>query len=40
MVHTFESLDPEFASKVQPGDFVVLSAFGGGLSSAASVVRW
>ena len=25
---------------LQPGDYVVLSAFGGGLSSAASVVRW
>ena len=25
---------------LQPGDYVVLSAFGGGLSSACSVVRW
>ena len=25
---------------LQPGDYVVLSAFGGGLSSAACVVRW
>lgn len=25
---------------LQPGDYVVLSAFGGGLSSAASVIRW
>ena len=25
---------------LQPGDYVVLPAFGGGLSSAASVVRW
>ncbi len=25
---------------LRPGDYVVLSAFGGGLSSAASVIRW
>ncbi|CCX37958.1 3-oxoacyl-[acyl-carrier-protein] synthase 3 [Clostridium sp. CAG:1013] len=25
---------------LQPGDYVVLTAFGGGLSTAASVVRW
>ncbi len=28
------------AGILQPGDYVVLSAFGGGLSSAACVIRW
>ncbi len=28
------------AGALQPGDYVVLSAFGGGLSSAACVIRW
>ena len=28
------------AGLLQPGDYVVLSAFGGGLSSAACVIRW
>ena len=42
MVHTFESLDPEFASKVQPGDFVVANEnFGCGSSreQAPSVLK-
>ena len=41
-VHTFESLDPEFASKVQPGDFVVANEnFGCGSSreQAPSVLK-
>ncbi len=40
--HTFESLDPEFASKVQPGDFVVACEnFGCGSSreQAPSVLK-
>ena len=28
------------AGLLQPGDYVILSAFGGGLASAASVLRW
>lgn len=28
------------AGSIQPGDYVLLSAFGGGLSSAASIIRW
>ena len=41
-VHTFESLDPEFAGKVQPGDFVVADEnFGCGSSreQAPSVLK-
>ena len=41
-VHTFESLDPKFASKVQPGDFVVANEnFGCGSSreQAPSVLK-
>ena len=41
-VHTFESLDPEFASKVRPGDFVVADEnFGCGSSreQAPSVLK-
>ena len=41
-VHTFESLDPEFASKVKPGDFVVAEEnFGCGSSreQAPSVLK-
>lgn len=41
-VHTFESLDPEFASKVQPGDSVVANEnFGCGSSreQAPSVLK-
>lgn len=41
-VHTFESLDPEFAQKVQPGDFVVADEnFGCGSSreQAPSVLK-
>ena len=41
-VHTFESLDPEFASKVQPRDFVVANEnFGCGSSreQAPSVLK-
>jgi len=40
--HTFESLDPEFAAKVQPGDFVVADEnFGCGSSreQAPSVLK-
>ena len=40
--HTFESLDPEFASKIQPGDFVVADEnFGCGSSreQAPSVLK-
>lgn len=40
--HTFESLDPEFASKVQPGDYVVANEnFGCGSSreQAPSVLK-
>ena len=40
--HTFESLDPEFSSKVQPGDFVVACEnFGCGSSreQAPSVLK-
>ncbi len=40
--HTFESLDPDFASKVQPGDFVVAAEnFGCGSSreQAPSVLK-
>ena len=40
--HTFESLDPEFASKVQPGDYVVADEnFGCGSSreQAPSVLK-
>ena len=41
-VHTFESLDPEFAAKVRPGDFVVAEEnFGCGSSreQAPSVLK-
>lgn len=41
-VHTFESLDPEFASKVKPGDYVVAAHnFGCGSSreQAPSVLK-
>lgn len=41
-VHTFESLDPEFAAKVKPGDFVVADEnFGCGSSreQAPSVLK-
>lgn len=41
-MHTFESLDPEFASKVKPGDFVVAEEnFGCGSSreQAPSVLK-
>ena len=41
-MHTFESLDPEFASKVKPGDFVVACEnFGCGSSreQAPSVLK-
>ena len=41
-VHTFESLDPEFASKVQPGDFVVAnenSGCGSSREQAPSVLK-
>ena len=41
-VHTFESLDPDFAKKVQPGDFVVADEnFGCGSSreQAPSVLK-
>ena len=41
-VHTFESLDPEFAAKVEPGDFVVADEnFGCGSSreQAPSVLK-
>jgi len=41
-VHTFESLDPEFAAKVQPGDFIVADEnFGCGSSreQAPTVLR-
>ncbi len=40
--HTFESLDPDFASKVQPGDFVIAAEnFGCGSSreQAPSVLK-
>lgn len=28
------------AGMFQPGDYIVMSAFGGGLSSAACVIKW